>query len=262
MSRLVQFMRAVQIHRCGPLTPGFTGLQLDSLPIPSPARDEVLIKVAVCGVCRTDLDEIENRAAPARLPLTPGHQVVGKVVAQGPGCDPSVMGKRVGVAWVYSACGSCAPCRAGLENLCFEFKASGRDTPGGYAEYMIAPQAYIHAVPEALTDHQAAPLLCAGAVGYRALNLTSLRDGETLGLTGFGASGHLVLQMARFLFPRSPVYVFARSASEQDFALTLGAHWAGDTREHPPAPVNAMIDTTPAWLPVVCALEALAPGGR
>jgi propanol-preferring alcohol dehydrogenase len=194
--------------------------------------------------------------------MTPGHQAVGTVVAQGSDCDSTNLGKRVGVAWIHSACGICVPCQSGLENLCQQFMASGRDRPGGYAEYMTAPEAYVHRIPDALASQQAAPLLCAGAVGYRALSLTGLRDGESLGLTGFGASGHLVLQMARFLFPRSPIYVFARSAVERDFALALGANWVGETSEHPPKTLDAVIDTTPAWLPVVRALDALAPGGR
>lgn len=230
--------------------------------MPVPGEREVLVRVAVCGVCHTDLDEIENRAAPRCLPMTPGHQVVGTVVALGTGCDSLSLGKRVGIAWIHSSCGACPHCQDGLENLCPQFMASGRDRPGGYAEYMTAPEAYVHPIPDALPSRQAAPLLCAGAVGRRALALTGLRDGESLGLTGFGASGHLVLQMARFLFPRSPVYVFARSAVEREFARALGAHWAGETAETPPTAVNAMIDTTPAWLPVVAALDALAPGGR
>ena len=255
-------MRAVRIHQCGPLTLDFKGLRLDSLPIPEPADGEVLIRVAACGVCHTDLDEIESRAAPSRMPMTPGHQVVGTVAAQGPGCASTIMSQRVGVAWIHSSCGNCAYCRQGLENLCEEFQASGRDQPGGYAEYMTAPEAFVHEIPEAISSLQAAPLLCAGAVGYRALRMTGLQDGETLGLTGFGASGHLVLQMARYLFPQTQVYVFARSAREREFALALGAHWAGDTREVPSLLLQAIIDTTPAWLPVVCALDVLAPGGR
>jgi propanol-preferring alcohol dehydrogenase len=194
--------------------------------------------------------------------MTPGHQVVGTVVEEGAGCIQNQLGIRVGVAWIYSACGHCKYCLAGQENLCPDFVACGRDAPGGYADYMIANENFIHVIPEEISDAQATPLLCAGAVGYRALRLCQLENGQSLGLTGFGASGHLVLQMARHLLPDSGIHVFARNNVERDFALSLGACWAGDTRDVPPRPLNAIIDTTPAWLPVLCALEHLAPGGR
>jgi propanol-preferring alcohol dehydrogenase len=171
-------------------------------------------------------------------------------------------GKRVGVAWIHSACGHCAWCREGRENLCPEFTATGRDAPGGYAEFMTVPEAFAHELPAEIGDIEATPLLCAGAVGYRALELCDLRDGQRLGLTGFGASGHLVLQMARHRYPDSPISVFARNEKEQAFARELGAVWVGGTTAHPPQPLDAMIDTTPAWLPVLSALENLAPGGR
>jgi len=255
-------MRAVRIHHTGIFNREFTGLKLESIPLPEPGRGEVLIRVAVCGVCHTDLDEIEGRLPPAGLPMTPGHQGVGTVTETGVGCDDGIIGRRVGVAWIHSACGHCGYCRQGLENLCPEFRACGCDRPGGYAEFMKAPEAFVHEIPAGMENSQAAPLLCAGAVGYRALALCELRDGEALGLTGFGASGHLVLQMARHLYPASPIYVFARSEVEQAFAISLGAHWAGDTRDQPPSPPGAVIDTTPAWLPIVSAMKVLAPGGR
>lgn len=229
---------------------------------PGPGPREILVRVRGCGVCHTELDEIEGRAPPSELPMTPGHQVVGEVVAEGPECTRGLAGKRVGVAWIYQACGTCKRCLDGQENLCPEFRATGRDAPGGYAEFMVVNEAFAYPLPAALPDLTAAPLLCAGAVGYRALRLCELKDGESLGLTGFGASGHLVLQMAKALYPGSPIYVFARDLSERRFALELGADWAGETREPPPQPADAIIDTTPAWLPVVAALEALAPGGR
>lgn len=259
---MTRYMHAVRIHQTGPLSREFTGLQLETLPIPEPGPGEVLIKVAACGVCHTEIDEIENRTPPACLPMTPGHQVIGTVAAEGADCRLGMLGMRVGVAWIHSACGQCEPCRRGLENLCSRFLASGRDRHGGYAEFMTAPEEFVYQIPESLPDAGAAPLLCAGAVGYRSLRLAELQDGENLGLTGFGASGHLVLQMALHMFPRSRVMVFARSPLERDFALMLGAHWAGDTRQTPPLPLQAVIDTTPAWLPVLSALEVLAPGGR
>lgn len=255
-------MRAMRLHHQGLLSRDFQGLRLETISIPEPAQGEVLIKIACCGICHTEIDEIESRAAPSSLPMTLGHQVVGTVVAQGAGCRLEMLDKTVGVAWIFSACGECTQCLQGMENLCADFLATGRDRAGGYAEYMTAAEAYIYEIPASIPAVQAAPLLCAGAVGYRALRLSGLRNGEFLGLTGFGSSGRLVLQMSRFLFPDSPLYVFARSAQERDLALELGAQWAGDTGEEPPRLLNAVIDTTPAWLPVLSALAILAPAGR
>lgn len=232
------------------------------VPSPEPGTGEILVRVRACGVCHTELDEIEGRTPPPRLPVIPGHQVVGEVVGEGPDCKWNLVGKRVGVAWISEACGACKWCLEGRENLCPEFRATGRDTDGGYAEYMTIGEDFALELPDALPDLEAAPLLCAGGVGYRALRLCALEDGEVLGLTGFGASGHLVLQMARALHPDSPVYVFARNPEERAFARSIGADWAGDTRDQPPRRADAIIDTTPAWLPVVAALEVLAPGGR
>jgi propanol-preferring alcohol dehydrogenase len=166
------------------------------------------------------------------------------------------------VAWIYSACGECVHCRHGDENLCPDFRATGRDADGGYAEWMKVPEEFAYPIPDGLGDAEAAPLLCAGAIGYRSLRLAKLENGRALGLTGFGGSGHLVLRMARLRFPESPVYVFARSPNEREFALELGAAWAGDTTDDPPAPPAAIIDTTPVWKPVLAALRVLAPGGR
>lgn len=255
-------MQAMRIHKLGPVAGPEGPLRLDRVTVPDPGRGEVLIKVHACGVCHTELDEIEGRAAPPVLPITPGHQVVGTVVAEGQDCVLELQGRRVGVAWIHSSCGKCDWCRSGNENLCPEFKATGRDAPGGYAEYMIMPEAFIHPLPEQIGDLEATPLLCAGAVGFRSLDLCQLKNGQRLGLTGFGASGHLVLQMARHLYPDSPVSVFARSPRERQFALELGAAWAGDTTEIPDHPLEAIIDTTPAWLPVLSAMTVLAPGGR
>ena len=255
-------MKAMRMHRIGPIKPGQPPLQADDIDVPEPGSGEVLLRVLACGVCHTELDEIEGRTPPPELPMTPGHQVVGTVASEGPGCVMERVGKRVGVAWIHSACGRCAWCREGRENLCPEFTATGRDAPGGYAEFMVVPEAFAHEIPAGIGDVEATPLLCAGAVGYRSLELCNLNDGQHLGLTGFGASGHLVLQMARHRYPDSPVSVFARSEKEQAFALELGADWAGGTTERPPRPLDAVIDTTPAWLPVLSALEHLAPGGR
>jgi len=255
-------MRAMRIHRLGPVKAGRPPLEADFVPVPSPGPAHLLVRVHACGVCHTELDEIEGRTPPAALPMTPGHQVIGTVVAQGESCRLGLLNRRVGVAWIHSACGECRWCTSGRENLCPDFHACGRDAAGGYAEYMTVPESFAHLVPDEIGDLEATPLLCAGAVGYRALSLCHLENGQSLGLTGFGASGHLVLQMAQHLYPDSGIFVFARSQAERKFAADLGANWTGDTSERPGTGLDAIIDTTPAWLPVLAAMEALAPGGR
>ncbi len=232
------------------------------MPDPVPKAGEILIAVSVCGVCHTELDEIEGRTPPPAFPVILGHQAVGRVVARGENADRFRTGERVGVGWIFSSCGHCENCRSGNENICSRFRATGRDANGGYAELMTVPEFFAHPLPESFSDTEAAPLLCAGAIGYRSLRLTGLSDGQNLGLTGFGASAHLVLQMARTLFPKTRIYVFARNEREQAFSLELGAVWAGGTADLPPEKMHAIIDTTPAWKPVVEALKNLAPGGR
>jgi propanol-preferring alcohol dehydrogenase len=238
-------------------------LALVDLDEPEAGPGQVRIRVGVCGVCHTELDEIEGRLPPASLPVVPGHQVVGVVDDVGPGVDGGPrLGDRVGVAWIFSACGSCPSCLSGQENLCDAFRGTGKDANGGYAQFMTAPAGFVHPIPATLSDAEAAPLLCAGAIGYRSLRLTGLGDGSRLGLTGFGGSGHLVLKLVQHVMPGTDVFVFARSPEERRFAMELGAAWAGDTGDRPPAPLDAIIDTTPAWTPVVRAMDVLAPGGR
>jgi propanol-preferring alcohol dehydrogenase len=255
-------MKAMILEKIVNLSEARAPLRPVELPVPQPGHGETLIRVSACGVCHTELDEIEGRTPPPRLPVTPGHQVVGRVVENGPGAKRFPVGARVGVAWIFSACGACAHCLSGRENLCPDFRATGRDANGGYAEFMTVPEAFAHSIPEGFSDSQAAPLLCAGSVGYRSLRLAGLLDGQTLGLTGFGASGHLVLKVARHKYPRAKIFVFARSAAERDFARELGAAWAGQTADGPPEPCDAIIDTTPAWGPVVESLKHLKSGGR
>jgi propanol-preferring alcohol dehydrogenase len=239
-----------------------TPLEPADLPVPIPGPGEILVKVSTCGVCHTELDEIEGRTPPPRLPVVLGHQVVGRVEANGPDANLFRTGDRAGVAWIWSACGHCKFCLAGDENLCPRFRATGRDAHGGYAEFMTGPEGFAYRIPETFSDAEAAPLLCAGAIGYRSIKLTGLQDGRRLGLTGFGASAHLVLKMVRHRFPNSEVFVFARSEMEREFARELGAAWAGDTRDESPEKLHAILDTTPAWEPVVQALSNLEPGGR
>jgi propanol-preferring alcohol dehydrogenase len=255
-------MKAMVLNRLCDLKDERQPLTLQELPEPRPADNEILVKVSACGVCHTELDEIEGRTPPPVLPAILGHQVVGLVVDKGKQAKRYLGGERVGVAWIHSTCGQCAYCRAGLENLCGEFKATGRDAQGGYAQYMTVPEDFAYEIPAAFSDPQAAPLLCAGAIGYRSLRLTGLQNGQKLGLTGFGASAHLVLKMVKHRFPDCAIYVFARSTKERKFARELGAVWAGDTGDGPPQKLHSIIDTTPAWKPVVKALKNLTPGGR
>ncbi len=249
-------MRAMVLERVVDLDEVADPLKSVTWPDPAPAESEVLVRVSVCGVCHTELDEIEGRTPPPHLPVVPGHEIVGHVVKTGPGCQRYSGGERVGIGWIHSSTGACD------ENLSEQFRATGRDVDGGYAEYVVVPERYAYPIPAVFSDAEAAPLLCAGGVGYRSLMLAGIDDGDILGLTGFGGSGHLVLQLAKHLYPQSPVFVFARSAGEREFALELGADWAGDTADLPPAAPHAIIDTTPAWKPVLAALECLRPGGR
>jgi propanol-preferring alcohol dehydrogenase len=244
------------IHRVVALAEDETPLRLVDLPAPEPGPGEIRIRVGACGVCHTEIDEIEGRTAPPRLPVVPGHEVVGRVDRLGPGTSRFREGDRVGVGWIHASSG------APDENLSPRFAATGRDVNGGYAEYTTVAEDYAYPIPEVYSDAEAAPLLCAGAVGYRALKLTGLQDGQRLGLTGFGGSAHLVLQLARHLYPASSIYVFARDEKARAFALGLGAVWAGDTTDRAPEGLHAIIDTTPAWRPVVEALANLRPGGR
>jgi propanol-preferring alcohol dehydrogenase len=237
-------------------------LRLVDMHEPAPGQRELLVRVSACGVCHTELDEIEGRTPPSELPRVLGHQVVGRVEALGPGAGRFKVGDRVGVPWLYSTCGQCRFCRAGEENLCPDFQATGRDANGGYAEYMTVPEAFAHAIPARISDIEAAPLLCAGAVGYRAFRLANLKDGQNLGLMGFGGSNHLVLMMARHRYPNGKVFAYSRSEGERAFARELGAYWAGDFDEPPPELLDAVIDTTPVWKPIVNALTYLNPGGR
>jgi propanol-preferring alcohol dehydrogenase len=255
-------MKAMLLKRLCNLEECVAPLELAEVPEPVPGEHDVLIEVSACGVCHTEIDEIEGRTPPPRLPVVPGHQVVGRVVRAGKKASIFEVGDRVGAAWIFSACGKCARCLTGNENLCADFRATGRDADGGYAEYMTIREDFAHRIPEIFSDVDAAPLLCAGAIGYRSLRLANLEDGRSLGLTGFGASGHLVLMMAKRRYPGSNVFVFSRSPEERAFALGLGAAWAGDIGEKSPEPLAAIIDTTPAWRPIVEALGNLEPGGR
>lgn len=255
-------MKAMVLRKLSSLDETPSPLARAEMPVPAPGMGEVLIRVAACGVCHTELDIIEGRTPPSKLPLVPGHQVVGRVEHSGEGATRFAPGARVGVAWINHACGRCRFCRSGQENLCSEFRATGRDADGGYAEYMTVHEEFAYPIPDTFSDAEAAPLLCAGAIGYRSLRLTGMGDADTLGLVGFGASAHLVLKMVRQLYPRSKIFAFSRTEGERRFALELGASWAGAFEEAPPEPLSCAIDTTPAWGPAVAALGFLERGGR
>jgi len=264
-------MNVMLLRGLAPLTQNPIPLSLEDIPKPEVGAGEALIRITRCGVCHTELDEIEGRTPPPRLPVILGHQVVGIVEQCNPRSDDFsrpqttkvvTTSQRVGVAWIASACGECDYCKSGRENLCPQFLATGRDVDGGYAEYMKVRTDFVHPIPDSLSDSEAAPLLCAGAIGYRSLRLSNLEDGQSLGLMGFGGSNHLALKMARHKFPNTNIFVFSRSEGEREFALSLGAAWAGAIGEIPPEALDAVIDTTPVWGPGLEALKRLKPGGR
>lgn len=249
-------MRAMVLEHVASMDEAPFPLRLVNVPSPEPKPNEVLVRVSVCGVCHTELDQIEGRLMPRSLPIILGHQVVGRIDSWGQAVSGCAIGDRVGVGWIHSSTGQSD------ENLSPEFVATGCDVDGGYAEYMTVPAKYAVPIPGSLDDAEVAPLLCAGAIGYRALRLTGVTNGDPIGLMGFGGSAHLVVQLAKHLYPTSTVLVFTRDPSVQQFSLDLGADWAGDIADIPPFPLRAIIDTTPAWRPVVESMKKLCPGGR
>jgi propanol-preferring alcohol dehydrogenase len=255
-------MKAMVLSRLGQVTEEWDPLEMRELDPPEPQEGRIRLRVLACGVCHTELDEIEGRTAPPSLPVVPGHEVVGVVDTLGRNCERYGEGDRVGVGWIYDSCGSCEQCRAGRENLCPQFVATGRDVDGGYAEYMVVPEDSAYPIPGAYEAAEAAPLLCAGGVGYRSLRRAAITDGSTLGFYGLGASAHLVIQMARSEYPNARIFVFTRSSEKQRFARELGADWAGPPGSDPPATMDAIVDTTPVWRPIEEGLRLLAPGGR
>ena len=234
-------------------------LELADLPIPQPGLREILVKISACGVCHTELDEIEGRVQP-RLPIVLGHEIVGKVESLGSGVTEFKIGERVGIAWIHSTCGKCHFCQVGNENLCPEFKGTGCQANGGYAEYTVVSEDFAYLIPNRFTDSQAAPLLCAGAIGFRGLRLSGIKPRQTLGLFGFGASAHIVIQVAKYW--GCQVYVFTRSEEHRGLAKELGAAWAGGAGDEPPQRLNCVIDFTPIGETIPNALRVLERGGR
>ena len=229
------------------------------LPVPEPTEGQIRLRVRACGVCHTDLHLVEGEIALPKLPVVPGHQIVADVDALGPGVTRFAMGDRVGVPWLYSTCGRCDYCRRGLENLCDAARFTGQHADGGFAEFMVVPAAFAYPIPEGFPDEQAAPLLCAGIIGYRSLRLSEIRPGQRLGLYGFGASAHVTIQVARHW--GCEVYVFTRSAEHQQHALELGAAWVGQAQDTPPAELDSAITFAPAGWLVPEVLRVLRKGG-
>jgi len=234
-------------------------LQLVDLPIPEPGSGEIRVRVHLCGVCRTDLHVVEGDLPPQAPRIVPGHQVVGVVDALGAGCTLLRVGQRVGIAWLRETCGVCAHCRRGAENLCERARFTGWHANGGYAEYAVVREDFAYALPDAIADAEASPLLCAGIIGYRALRRANIRPGGRIGLYGFGASAHIAIQVARHLGCR--VFVMTRHARHRALATSLGAEWAGSATDAPPEPLDSAVLFAPAGELVPPALAALDRGG-
>ena len=251
-------MKAMVLHEPQPVGEG--PLRPQNVADPEPGPGQIRLRLHVCGVCHTDLHTVEGELRLPKLPLIPGHQLVGVVDALGVGAGRFALGARVGVAWLNWTCGECDYCRRGSENLCKRARFTGLDVDGGYADYAVVDEEYAYAIPEQFSDAAAAPLLCAGIVGYRAWRLTGLASGTRLGLYGFGASAHLVIQVARHF--GCEVYVFTRSAQHQRLAEDLGAVWVGEANDQPPVALDAGIIFAPVGRIVPAALGHIAPAGR
>lgn len=252
-------MKAMILGACGP--PQSRPLRPADLPVPEPGTGEIRLRVSACGVCRTDLHIAEGELAPS-IPkpcLIPGHQAAGKVDGIGPDAEGFRLGDAAGAAWLYSACGRCEFCGSGRENLCESARFTGLDADGGYAEYMVVPASHAFHLPENLSPSQAAPLLCAGVIGYRSLKMSGIQPGQRLGLFGFGASAHLALQTA--LIWNCRVHVFTRDAGHRRLASSMGAAWVGAPGEKPPAPLHAAVTFAPSGAVAAAALATLAKGG-
>src|SRR5437868_3227255 len=234
-------------------------LELADVPAPRPGPDDVLVRVHACGVCRTDLHVVEGELPPRKSPIIPGHQIVGVVEELGESAHRFKTGARVGIAWLHRTDGTCEYCRARAENLCDHPSFTGYTVDGGYAEYVVGAEDFVYAIPEEFADEQAAPLLCAGIIGFRSLRLSGIKNGGNLGLYGFGAAGHVAIQVARHW--GAEVYASTRDIRHQQLALELGAKWAGGTLAEPPVKLDAAIIFAPAGEIVPAALKALKKGG-
>jgi propanol-preferring alcohol dehydrogenase len=250
-------MKAMVLKDFAPIEKG--PLQLVDMPVPEPGDKDILIKVNVCGVCHTDLHTVEGELPEAKLPIIPGHQVVGRVAKRGEKTERFKQGERVGVAWLYSTDTTCPYCKRGNENLCPDARFTGYHVNGGYAEYIVIPEKFAYPIPDIFEDEEAAPLLCAGIIGYRALKLCEIEAGGRLGLIGFGASAHVAIQVA--LHWDCEVYVFSRSDEHRALAQKLGAIWTGTSKEDPPEKLDSVVNFTPAGPTVLDGMRMLDKGG-
>ncbi len=250
-------MKAMVLESCGPIET--SPLVLRDVPRPTPAAHEVLVRVRCCGVCHTDLHTVEGEVVPPRLPVIPGHQVVGTVEAAGEAAGRLTLGQRVGLAWLGRTCGGCQYCVRGDENLCPSALFNGFDLNGGYAEYVVVHEDFAHPIPDGFSDEQAAPLLCAGIIGYRALRRARVEPGKRVGLYGFGASAHVAIQVA--VHWGCEVYVMSRSESHRRLAERLGASWTGRAEDDPPTRIDSSVIFAPAGSLVPHALRVLDKGG-
>ena len=250
-------MKAIQLKKFAPIEKD--PLEVVEISNPEPKPDEILIKVSVCGICHTDLHTVEGELPEVKLPIIPGHQVIGRVAARGKKAVRFSEGDRVGAAWLYSTDETCIYCSRGNENLCENARFTGYSVDGGYAEYMVISDKFAYAIPDVFSDEEASPLLCAGIIGYRALRLSGIKPGQRLGLYGFGASAHVAIQVA--VYWGCKVYVFSRSEEHRSHAVELGAVWAGTSLQVPPEKLQGSINFTPAGETVLDGLTHLEKGG-
>src|SRR5438067_2622399 len=251
-------MKACLLHSPAPVET--KPLHFTDVPDPAPAGDQILVRVGACGVCRTDLHVVEGELPPRKSPVVPGHQVVGRIERVGDGVTRFRAGDRVGIPWLHRTCGVCEYCRAGKENLCDNAAFTGYVVDGGYAELALAPEKFAYPIPNGFPDEQAAPLLCAGIIGFRSLRLSGIQPGQRLGFYGFGAAAHVAIQVAGHW--KVEVYALTRDARHQKLALELGAAWAGGTFDEPPKKLDAAIVFAPAGEIVPAALKALKKRGE
>lgn len=253
-------MKAMVLSRTGRIED--RPLERMDLPVPKPGPGEVLVGVSVCGACHTDLDQVEGRLKTGKTPVVPGHQIVGRVAGLGKGAGKLKVGDRIGITWLNRSCGRCKFCARQMENLCEEALWTGKDADGGYGEYTVVGEDFAYKIPEAYSDEKAAPLLCAGVIGYRSIRLSEIVEGHRIGLFGFGASAHIVVQIIKHKWPENDVYVFTRGAEHKELAFELGADWCGSPTDSPPEKCDRIIDFTPVGETVARALAVLERGGR
>ena len=250
-------MKSIRLYKQG--TIDTSDLQFEDITIPEPKDDEIRVKILASSVCHTDLHIIEGDLPLKKSPIIPGHEIIGTIDKIGKNITQHKVGQRVGVAWLNNACLKCKFCKQGLENLCPNAQFTGYDNDGGYAEYVVVPETFAYPIPDIFTSEEAAPLMCAGVIGYRSLKLSNLKQGQTLGLFGFGASAHIVIQIAKYW--NCEVFVFTRSKNHQQHALELGATWVGTTKDQPPHKIDAGITFAPSGPLIIDALKVLDYGG-